>query len=70
MAVRAAMSVQCDGLVFDNESTDTLEQDFDRLPQATQQHWLDLAELLYLVLTPSRQFATTNSTPQGDTQNG
>jgi hypothetical protein len=51
-AVRAALSTMSDGIVFTNDSQDSYEKNFEQLESVTQQHWLDLSELLEAMLSP------------------
>lgn len=51
-AVRAALSVQSDGIVFNESDRDTFDLNFEQLPASVQQQWLDLSELLEAMLSP------------------
>jgi hypothetical protein len=51
-AVRAALSVMSDGIVFSDSDHDIYEKNFEQLPTSAQQHWLDLSELLEAMLSP------------------
>lgn len=60
MAVRAAFAVETDGVVFSETSRDTLDKDWEQLPEETRKHWEELAELLSYTLNPSRRLTAPN----------
>lgn len=64
MAVRAAFAAGSDGIVFENDSLDTFEEDWEALDETTRRNWQELTDLLIETLRPSFRLTET---PVNDT---